>query len=172
MNELKVLGQEHIGQYEFTGIEGGFGNNKKAMLVKNIAVIHCQPLSEINRKRFKNGFDILDLKQMGLSHSFSVYGFTKAQWGNANNVYLLSERGYSKLLKVLEDDKAWEIYDQLVDNYFAMRQAIREKQSLLVADKRLEIMEKNAAIRKANLLFKIAQATGSKTSSQRRPLRS
>lgn len=52
---------------------------------------------------------------------FSEYGFTKAQWGNANNIYLLSERGYAKLLKILEDDKAWEIYDELVDNYFNMR---------------------------------------------------
>lgn len=172
MNQLKVIGQEHIGQYEFTGIEGGFGKDKKAMLVKDIALIHEQPLSEINRrindnrKRFKDGIDILDLKQMGLSHLFSQYGFTKAQWGNANNIYLLSERGYSKLLKILEDDKAWEIYDQLVDNYFNMRQSIKENQPSLVAGKRLEIMEKNAATRKANLLFKIAQATDSKTSSQ------
>ncbi|MCG0891507.1 phage anti-repressor protein [Lactiplantibacillus plantarum] len=103
---------------------------------------------------------------MGLSHLFSQYGCTKAQWGNANNIYLLSERGYSKLLKILEDDKAWEIYDQLVDNYFNMRQSIKENQPSLVAGKRLEIMEKNAATRKANLLFKIAQATDSKTSSQ------
>lgn len=172
MNQLKVIGQEHIGQYEFTGIEGGFGKDKKAMLVKDIALIHEQPLSEINRrindnrKRFKDGIDILDLKQMGLSHLFSQYGFTKAQWGNANNIYLLSERGYSKLLKILEDDKAWEIYDQLVDNYFNMRQAIKENQPTLVAGKRLEIMEKNAATRKANLLYKIAQATNSETFSQ------
>lgn len=40
MNELKVIGREHIGKYEFTGIEGGFGENKKAMLVKDIAKIH------------------------------------------------------------------------------------------------------------------------------------
>ncbi|VDG20660.1 hypothetical protein [Lactobacillus plantarum] [Lactiplantibacillus mudanjiangensis] len=179
MNDLKVIGEEHIGKYEFTGVEGGFGEGKKAMLVKDIAVIHDQPLSEINRrindnrKRFKNGVDILDLKQMGLSHLFSQYGFTKAQWGNANNIYLLSERGYSKLLKILEDDKAWEIYDQLVDNYFNMRQSIREEKPELIANKRLDIMEKNAATREANLIFrraalmvKIAGTVDSKTASQ------
>lgn len=75
MNELKVIGREHIGRIEFTGIEGGFGKDKKAMLVKDIAQIHEQPLGEINRrindnrKRFKDGIDILDLKNsMGLSH--------------------------------------------------------------------------------------------------------
>ena len=172
MNELKVIGREHIGQYEFTGIEGGFGESKKAMLVKDIAKIHGRLVKEINKlikqnsQRFKNGIDLIDLKQVISNNLFSQYGFTKAQWGNANNIYLLSERGYSKLLKILEDDKAWEIYDQLVDNYFNMRQAIKENQPSLVAGKRLEIMEKNAATRKANLLFKIAQATNSESSSQ------
>lgn len=172
MNELKVIGREHIGQYEFTGIEGGFGESKKAMLVKDIAKIHGRLVKEINKlikqnsQRFKNGIDLIDLKQVISNNLFSQYGFTKAQWGNANNIYLLSERGYSKLLKILEDDKAWEIYDQLVDNYFNMRQAIKENQPSLVAGKRLEIMEKNASTRKANLLFKIAQATNSESSSQ------
>ncbi|MDN7023126.1 ORF6N domain-containing protein [Lactiplantibacillus plantarum] len=172
MNELKVIGCERIGQYEFTGIEGGFGENKKAMLVKDIAKIHGRLVKEINKlikqnsQRFKNGIDLIDLKQVISNNLFSQYGFTKAQWGNANNIYLLSERGYSKLLKILEDDKAWEIYDQLVDNYFNMRQAIKENQPSLVAGKRLEIMEKNASTRKANLLYKIAQATSSETSSQ------
>ena len=40
MNQLKVIGKERIGHIEFTGIEGGFGNDKKAMLVKDIAKIH------------------------------------------------------------------------------------------------------------------------------------
>lgn len=172
MNKLKVIGRERIGQYEFTGIEGGFGENKKAMLVKDIAKIHGRLVKEINKlikqnsQRFKNGIDLIDLKQVISNNLFSQYGFTKAQWGNANNIYLLSERGYSKLLKILEDDKAWEIYDELVDNYFNMRQAIKENRPSLVTGKRLEIMEKNASTRKANLLFKIAQATNSESSSQ------
>ena len=130
MNQLQVIGKQKIGNFEFIAIEGGFGKGRKAMTVKDIADIHGQPVGEVNRRindnrnRFKHGVDILDLKQMGLNHLFSDYGFTKAQWGNANNIYLLSERGYAKLLKILEDDTAWEIYDELVDNYFAMRKQI------------------------------------------------
>ena len=127
MNELKNIGKQHIGKYEFTGIEGGFGDGKKAMLVKDIAEIHGKEVKEINRlinnniDRFKKDIDLIDLKQVISNHLFSEYGFTKAQWGNSNNIYLLSERGYSKLLKILEDDKAWEVYEELVDNYFSMR---------------------------------------------------
>lgn len=138
MNELKILGTEKIGSFEFTGIEGGFGENKKSMLVKDIALIHEKEVKEVNRlinnniRRFKNGIDLLDLKQVISNHLFSDYGFTKAQWGNSNNIYLLSERGYAKLLKILEDDKAWEIYDELVDNYFNMRYVIQKQDSYMI----------------------------------------
>lgn len=70
MNDLKVLGKEKVGQYEFTGIEGGFGEGKKAMLVKDIAAIHGTTIKRINevinrnRKRFRNSIDLIDLKQV------------------------------------------------------------------------------------------------------------
>lgn len=173
MNELKVLGQEKIGQYEFTGIEGGFGKNKRAMLVKDIAAIHRKEVKEVNRlinsniNRFKFGIDLLDLKQVISNHLFSEYGFTKAQWGNANNIYMLSERGYAKLLKILEDDKAWEIYDELVDNYFNMREAINTDSTIGLKDKRLAIMEENAKTKQAQLLFKVATGTASNSARER-----
>ena len=37
-----------------------------------------------------------------------------------------SERGYAKLLKLLEDDLAWEKYGELLDGYFHMRKEIKE----------------------------------------------
>ena len=167
MNSLKILGQEKVGNFEFTGIEGGFGEGKKSMLVKDIAEIHNQPVKEINRRinnnrnRFKDGIDIIDF----LSGSEPLRKIAQENnWIGSNrtqNVYLLSERGYSKLLKILEDDTAWEIYDQLVDNYFAMRQSIESENKALLADKRLEIMEQNAATRRAQLMYKIAMATKS-----------
>lgn len=173
MNELKVLGQEKIGQYEFTGIEGGFGENKRAMLVKDIAAIHGKEVKEVNRliksniNRFKFGIDLLDLKRVISNHLFSEYGFTKAQWGNANNIYMLSERGYAKLLKILEDDKAWEIYDELVDNYFNMREAIKTDSAIGLKGKRLAIMEENAKTKQAQLLFKVASGTASNSARER-----
>ncbi len=171
-NQLKVLGTEHIGNIKFTGIEGGFGQGKKAMLVRDVAKIHSRSIREINelinrnRKRFKDGIDILDLKQIVPNDLFSKYGFTKAQWGNANHIYLLSERGYTKLLKIMDDDKAWEIYDELVDNYFNMRVAIKENKPAIVNQERLKIMKDNSATRRANILYKIAMATESTSSKE------
>lgn len=135
MNDLKVIGKEHIGEIEFTGIEGGFGKNKKAMLVKDIAQIHNQPLGEINRRindnrnRFKDNIDLIDLKKLN-GFEPSSFGFNKQSFANSIHIYLLSERGYAKLLKILDDDKAWDIYDQLVDNYFNMRKTIKNDVSM------------------------------------------
>lgn len=167
MNSLKILGQEKVGNFEFTGIEGGFGEGKKSMLVKDIAEIHKRSSKVINQainmniKRFRAGVDILDLKASNFEVNLIDLGFTQNAINRSNNIYLLSERGYSKLLKILEDDTAWEIYDQLVDNYFAMRQSIQSENKALLADKRLEIMEQNAATRRAQLMYKIAMATKS-----------
>lgn len=49
--------------------------------------------------------------------------------GYTTGIYLLSERGYSKLLKILEDDFAWEQYDKLVDGYFQMREQVNSGQT-------------------------------------------
>ena len=132
-SEIHLLGRRNIAGYEFTGIEGGFGEGKKAMLVKDIAVIHGRQSSRINerinenRKRFKDGIDIIDLLGVGLTDTeIKKYGFTQqavnSYRGRNGNIYLLSERGYFKLLKILEDEKAWDIYDQFVDGYFNMRE--------------------------------------------------
>lgn len=140
MNKLKILGTEKVGNFKFTGIEGGFGKNKKSMLVKDIAVIHGKEVRQINqainmnRKRFKNGIDILDLKENNFAINLMDSGFTQNQINASNNIYLLSERGYAKLLKILEDDKAWEIYDELVDNYFNMRYVIQKQDSYMITD--------------------------------------
>lgn len=140
MNELKVLGTEKIGNFEFTGIEGGFGENKKAMLVKDIALIHGKEVRQINqainmnRARFKDGIDIIDF--LNQSNGFRKFAEDNGLIGSnrTQHVYLLSERGYAKLLKILEDDKAWEIYDELVDNYFNMRYVIQKQDSYMITD--------------------------------------
>ena len=111
MQELKILGKEKVGKFEFTGIEGGFGEDKKSMLVRDIAMIHESTVKRINelinrnRKRFKDGIDIIDLL---VEENFKVVvndlNFSTKTISNSNNIYLLSERGYAKLLKILEDE--------------------------------------------------------------------
>lgn len=165
--ELQVLGKERIGKYEFTGIEGGFGKDKKSMLVKDVAQIHETSVKRVNelinrnRRRFKNGVDIVDLKTSNFVVVLNDLGFSQNEINRSNNIYLLSERGYSKLLKILEDDTAWDIYDELVDNYFNMRQAIKKPltamdqikllpKAVIELDDRVTDLEENQVIPKGD----------------------
>ncbi|MDU7086159.1 MAG: ORF6C domain-containing protein [Clostridium sp.] len=154
-NLIKINGLKEIAGMKFHDIEGGFGENKKAMLVKELASIHGRELKAINqsinmnKERFKDGIDIIDLKGTGFAVNLIDSGIYSQNSLNAsNNVYLLSERGYAKLLKILEDDVAWEQYEKLVDGYFNMRgQAInmpklsKELQAILMLDEKTVEMD-------------------------------
>lgn len=124
---VKVNGLVNVEGMKFHDIEGGFGECKKAMLVKEIAEIHGRELKAINQNinnnisRFKFGIDLLDLKNGHFELPLQELGLTNRDISISKNIYLLSERGYSKLLKILEDDFAWEQYEKLVDGYFNMR---------------------------------------------------
>lgn len=125
-DKIKVNGLVNVEGMRFHDIEGGFGEGKKAMLVKEIANIHARQEPHINElinnniKRFKEGVDIINL--LGSENFKIVVDDLGLRTSNRQKYsYLLSERGYAKLLKILEDDVAWEQYEKLVDGYFNMR---------------------------------------------------
>lgn len=165
MNKLiKINGLKQIENMKFHDIEGGFGEGKKAMLVKEIANIHGRELKVINQNinnnisRFKKGIDIVDLKNGHFELPLQDLGFSNRDISISKNIYLLSERGYAKLLKILEDDVAWEQYEKLVDGYFNMRVETKNKTKSVdnsLKEKEIEARLKNARAREANILLKI-----------------
>lgn len=133
---IKVNRLVNVEGMKFHNIEGGFGEGKKSMLVKEIANIHNREFKHINedinnnRERFTDGLDIIDLKGTDFAVDLVDRGiYTQNSINASKNIYLLSERGYSKLLKILEDDFAWEQYDKLVDGYFNMREQVNSGQT-------------------------------------------
>ena len=130
MNEIKLSGVKKVMKKSIPVIEGGFGDDCKAILAKTIAEMHDIEVKRINelisnnRKRFRDNIDIIDLKQVADDDLFLSLGFSKAQWGNSKHVYLLSERGYAKVIKIMDSDRAWEIHDELIDEYFSMRKQL------------------------------------------------
>ena len=149
MKELTVKGLVTVEGMKFHEIEGGFGEGKKSMLAKEIAEIHGRELKVVNqsinmnRKRFIDGVDIVDLKDNEVVvNLIDQEIYTQNGANRSKNIYLLSERGYAKLLKILEDDLAWEQYDKLVDGYFNMRKAIKEKTpDIMIAEAMQKLVE-------------------------------
>lgn len=133
--------QEFMGK-EIPVISGGFGEGRKCICEKTVAEIHGMRERDTRRritdniKRFKENIDFIDLKQRAhqirtLEFLLSL-GYSKQSVTQADHIYLLSERGYAKLIKIMDSDLAWEIHDRLVDEYFTMRDEIIPKMTKLV----------------------------------------
>lgn len=137
-NEKLIKNLEIKGTTEFMGLElpniyGGFGQDKKCILAKDVAEIHKVELKEINRlinnniEEFEDGIDIIDLNCSDYySPQFlKELGFTKMQVSKAKNIYLLSEQGYMALVMLMRTDKAKEIRKQLRKEYFYLKEEVQ-----------------------------------------------
>lgn len=142
MNKLiKVNGTKEINEKEVRVIEGGFGENQKCILASDIAIQHeitdgnLNKLINNNLTRF-NENDLCDLKldkkSVLLLKNSEIFSQNKIN--ASKNIYLLSERGYTKLVSMMDNsnEKKWEVMDNVIDNYFSMRQVINSDAQLKV----------------------------------------
>ena len=140
------------GKMNFMGIEipvvsGGFGEGKMCVSDKTVAEIHGQRLPKIrqlinnNIERFKDGIDIIDLKRVLMEYTLlEQLGYAKQSITQAEHIYILSERGYAKLIKIMDDDKSWEVHDKLVDEYFSLRDKVQQAQVPQISRKEQSIL--------------------------------
>lgn len=136
-NEIIVKGVQNFMEIEVPVIEGGFGENCKVILAKTVAEIHEMKVKEVNKlinnniNEFEVGVDILDLKTGDYKEPVLDAGIlSKAEYGNSNNIYLLSEQGYMLLVGFMKTEKAKEIRKNLRREYFAMRDVINSSEQL------------------------------------------
>lgn len=139
MEKLELKGTQQFLGMDIPIMEGGFGKNQRVMLAKDIAILHNVQLFNLNKLINNNInrfglYDLIDLKTYSSEESVLIQNnlFTKAQYGNAKNIYLLSERGYTKLVSMMDNknDKKWEVMDKLIDEYFTMRQIINSSEQM------------------------------------------
>ncbi|SJO70001.1 ORF6N domain-containing protein [Clostridioides difficile] len=175
MKDIKVKGQQKFMNLEIPVIEGGFGEDKKCMSDKTIAEMHNQPNFKIrerikdNIKRFKEDIDYIDLKVIRDTDDnlelLQTLGYSKMQISKADNIFLLSERGYSKLIKIMDTDLAWEIHDKIMDEYFNMREQLTDSymiQSEFMKNKRYkELIKmiysfKNITNKNQNIVYELS----------------
>lgn len=139
MNAIKVVGKQKFMDKEIIQLEGGFGEGKRILTDKMVAEIHGIQNKHVretinkNIKRFKECIDFIDLKQRVDDTDpldLTQFGYSKQAISQANNIYVLSERGYGKLIKIMDSDLAWDIYDKLLDEYFTMREVINSDEQL------------------------------------------
>jgi len=135
MTITKTGTQPFMGR-EIPIVLGGFGPNARCVCDKTVAELHGQPEREIRRRitdnirRFTSNVDYIDLAQrVGESHTLELLtalGYAKQSITQAEHIYILSERGYAKLVKIMDTDQAWDVYNHLLDEYFLLRETARE----------------------------------------------
>ena len=126
---LIVKGIKEVLGNEIKVIEGGFGTGQKCILVGDIAIQHKMGAREVNQlidrniKRF-NENDLIDLCSNNFKITASDLGLINSN--NQKHCYLLSERGYTKLVSMMSNgnEKKWEIMDRIIEEYFSMRETI------------------------------------------------
>jgi len=130
MNELQVTGKQSFMGKDIPVMLGGFGVDKKCLSDKTVAEIHDMREADVRRritdniKRFNKNIDFIDLKSCApdAQQLMLQLGYSQMQVSKAEHIYILSERGYAKLIKIMESDLAWEIHDKLIDEYFNLRE--------------------------------------------------
>lgn len=160
MNSLFVKGKQPFMGKEIPVVLGGFGSDQKCICDKTIAEIHNQSVREIRRRitdsisHFRQNVDYIDLGQrVGESHTLELLkniGYSQQSIVQADHIYILSERGYGKLIKIMDTDQAWEIYENLQDQYFDMRDGDSDSIKKVLAEaaaKRAAAMDLNSKTR-------------------------
>lgn len=135
---------------EIKELYGGFGQGQRILTVPQIAQLHCDnpyDKTEVKKKigrindlinnnlildngemYFEFGIDILDLKQNGENGLFSNLKkqgiYTQAQIGNAKNLYILSEQGYSLLINLMSDMKSKIMHKRVIRDYFNIKKLL------------------------------------------------
>lgn len=132
MYDIRIKGSQNFMGLEIPVVLGGFGADKKCISDTTIAeihevkVFHVRELIGNNIKRFTESVDYIDTKQrIGDDDTLELLlniGYAKQSITQAKHIYLLSERGYAKLIKIMDTDLAWEIHDKLIDEYFELRE--------------------------------------------------
>ena len=132
-NKLIVKGKIKVCGIEVPNVYGGFGGDQRVILAKTVAELHSVELKTINQsiKRhiednyFEEGIDFVDLKNGHSELPLSEMGFSKRDLTISKNIYLLSQQGYTLLLKLMNSELARKQYKKVIRDYFTIKNSIQ-----------------------------------------------
>lgn len=132
---IKVNGEVDLNGTKIKVIEGGFGEGNKAILFSDVAKKHevepkyINKLIGLNIERYTDD-DLIDLCDENFKVHAKNLGLITSN--RQKYCYILSERGYIKLVSSMANDneKKWEVMDEIINNYFKMRETIKNNDRL------------------------------------------
>ena len=155
-NELIIKGKVKVCGVEVPNLYGGFGKDQKTILAKTVAELHSRELKKINEliknhiedKYFEEGTDFIDLKNGLLKVPLSELGFSKRDISISKNIYLLSQQGYTLLLKLLDTPLSRKEYKIVIRDYFTIKETKGSILYLTQAELDQLVVRKDGTIRR------------------------
>lgn len=148
---IEIKGEVLLGDAKIKYVEGGFGEGQKSILAIDVAkkhnmkTMHVNELINNNIEKFKD-YDLIDLCKDDFKIVATDLGLISSN--NQKHCYLLSERGYMKLVSMMANNNKtkWEVMDEIINEYFKMREEIKtvkmyEKKSKLVETESILLLD-------------------------------
>ena len=76
-----------------------------------------------NKERFEKNKDYFEINQ---ADEIRRLGLERKQGGIPEKIYLITERGYLKIVKSLNDKLSWKVQDMLIDCYFKIKEIAKD----------------------------------------------
>lgn len=121
-----------------------------------------------NKDRFVEGKHYFKLEGVALAQFKDIIGNSEDVPKNAARLMLWTKRGAARHAKMLNTDKAWEVFEALEDNYFD-RPAVKQTELLMAFAKFVDLerekfimanTEEAKTMAKVQLLRELASASG------------
>lgn len=139
MNELSITEYKGIRVLTTQQVAEAYGTNRKVISYN----------FNYNKDRYKVGKHYIPLKEDGLRAFREAHGLPS----NLNKLYLWTEKGCFLHAKSLGTDKAWEVYEFLVDSYFNREKQLTDREIMRIQlgmiddhEERIKNLENNMTI--------------------------
>lgn len=108
-------------------------NNQRILTTKQLAEIYETKVTNIktnysrNKDKFTEGVHYFGLKGEDLKEFLRVTQSNSQNSNKIRSLILWTERGVSRHCKLLDTDKAWEMFDILEDTYFRVKDVVQKQ---------------------------------------------
>ena len=130
-------------------IEGGFAEGQRVLFDITLAEKVGKPVGDLrsqnitsNLDKWEEGVDYIDLMKCSNFNDFIPLlmdlGYSMNSFIKSNNIYIFSERGVAKVMSSLHNSNPvkWEFLNNFVNEYFGMREQIKNQQNTLEQQKK------------------------------------
>lgn len=136
-------------------------NGQRIVTFKDIDMLHERVEGTAGRNFRENKNHLIENEDYFSIKGSELREFKQATnfvGSNAKEIILITESGYLMLVKSLQDDLAWKVQRELVNNYFRVKEFITNAKPQVdssIKEKEIEARLKNARAREANILLRI-----------------